>query len=144
MSQDSARIEVIRHGSEVPELRRDFLLDRINAIISEHWTTTRTGWSRSISPFYDHFGIALLYHDAQIVGYAIYRRLLVGATLVIYRAGAGVSASCERQGVYHSMTRAIFAAEWPSKDRSTIHGEHGTRRFGSPIRNSAARSRQRR
>ena len=50
------------------------------------------------------------------MGYAIYRRLLVGATLVIYRAGAGVSASCERQGVYHSMTRAIFAAEWPSKD----------------------------
>ncbi len=116
MLQDRANIEVIRYGNDVPETRRDFLLDRINAIISEHWTTTRLVWSRSISPFYHHFGIALLYHGAQIVGYAIYRRLLVGATLVIYRAGAGVSASCERQGVYHSMTRAIFAAEWPSDD----------------------------
>jgi hypothetical protein len=56
MIQDCAKIEVIRHGNDVPESRKNFLLDRINAIISEPWRTTRLVWSRSISPFYGHFG----------------------------------------------------------------------------------------
>jgi len=111
--KDSGSVEVIRYGHDVPEHRRDLLLDRINGIIDEHWTTTRLVWSRSreFSPFHPYFGIALHYDGEHIVGYAIYRRLRVAARLAIYLAGTGVCLSCERQGVYHAMTRALFLKE---------------------------------
>src|ERR1700744_401540 len=129
MSSNDRSVQVIRCGDDVPEHDKDALLDSINDIIGEHWTTTRLVWSGEISPFHRHFGIALCrLQSGRVVGYAIYRRLRVGDSRAIYRAGAGVSAAFGRQGIYRALTQAIFLAECePAGDAQDIYYAWRTR-----------------
>lgn len=108
----SGEIELIRYGSEVPEDRRDALLDRINAIISTNWNAQKRHWSREHSPFQDDFGLLFFHRGTEIVGYSLYKRMRLDGIPLIYRAGAEVMSSHQRSGIYSRMTTALLRAEW--------------------------------
>ena len=112
MMNSRDEIELIRCASAVPESRQDLLLEQINAVIWDNWTTTRPVWSRSESPFHPDFGLVFLRRNRATAGYAIYRRLSIDGEPAIYLAGTGVMTSHQGKGVYRAMTRAIFQAEW--------------------------------
>lgn len=112
MLNSTEELEVIRCAAGVPDARKDLLLDRINGIIWDNWSTTRPVWSHSESPFHADFGLVFFRRNSTILGYAIYRRLSVDAQPAIYLAGTGVARSHQGKGVYRAMTRAIFKAEW--------------------------------
>jgi hypothetical protein len=107
-----AELEIIPCGLDVPESRKDFLLERINTTIADSWSTTKPHWSREDSPFHDDFGLIFLHQDSEIVGYSLYKRLSINGKPVIYRAGAAIRNSYQGKGAYRAMTRAIFATEW--------------------------------
>jgi len=114
-------IELILRGSEVPEARRDFLLERINGVIATNWRSTKsTWWSRQHSPFHDDFGLALLHTAGEIVGYFIYRQLTLDGTPVFYGAGTAVASSHQGKRYYQMMQahalRAALRAMDPSHD----------------------------
>ena len=54
-SGSAPAIEVIEHGSAVPEGRQGFLLERIESIMASNWHFTRRHWSREDSPFHDDY-----------------------------------------------------------------------------------------
>ena len=108
-------IEIIRHGSEVPEARRDFLLDRIERIMASNWHFTKRHWSREDSPFHDAYGLIFASTDAEIVGYSIYKRAVLDGTPALYRAGAAVAASHQRYGFYRRMSQAMLTTEWSAR-----------------------------
>src|SRR4030095_3057406 len=89
-------IEIIRHGSEVPEARRDFLLDRIASIMASNWHFTQRHWSREDSPFHDEYGLVFASTNAEIVGYSIYKRVMLDGIPALYRGrGRGPGAPPE-------------------------------------------------
>jgi hypothetical protein len=108
-------IEIIRHGSEIPEARRDFLLDRIESIMASNWHFTKRHWSREDSPFHDEYGLVFASTNAEIVGYSIYKRLVLDGTPALYRAGAAVAVSHQRDGFYRRMSQAILTTEWSAR-----------------------------
>jgi hypothetical protein len=108
----SETLEVIPCGLDVPEFRKDFLLARINAIIADSWWTTKPHWSREESPFHADFGLVFAHRNGEIVAYSLYQRMSLDGMPVIFRAGAAVAAVHQGQGLYRSMTRAIFKTEW--------------------------------
>ena len=59
-------IEILRHGSDVPETRRDSLLDRIASIMASNWHFTQRHWSREDSPFHDDYGLVFASANAEI------------------------------------------------------------------------------
>ena len=108
-------IEIIRHGSEVPEARRDFLLDRIARIMASNWHFTKRHWSREDPPFHDAYGLVFASTDTEIVGYSIYKRVVLDGTPALYRAGAAVAASHQRYGFYRMMSQAMLTTEWSAR-----------------------------
>ena len=108
-------IEIIRHGSEVPEACRDFLLDRIERIMASNWHFTKRHWSREDPPFHDAYGLVFASTDAEIVGYSIYKRVVLDGTPALYRAGAAVAASHQRYGFYRRMSQAMLTTEWSAR-----------------------------
>jgi len=108
-------IEMIRHGSAVPEARRDVLLDRIARIMASNWHFTQRHWSREDSPFHDEYGLVFASQHADIVGYSIYKRVVLDGTPALYRAGAAVAASHQRFGFYRMMSQAILTTEWSAR-----------------------------
>jgi hypothetical protein len=108
-------IEIIRHGSEVPEARRDFLLDCIARIMASNWHFTKRHWSREDSPFHDDYGLVFASKDAEIVGYSIYKRVVLDGTPALYRAGAAVAASHQRYGFYRGMSQTMLTTEWSAR-----------------------------
>ena len=108
-------IEIIRHGSEIPEARRDFLLGRIASIMASNWHFTQRHWSREDSPFHDEYGLVYASTNAEIVGYSIYKRVVLDGTPAVYRAGAAVLVSHQREGYYQMMSQAILTTEWSAR-----------------------------
>lgn len=82
--------ELFQIASDVPEHRRDAVLDDINSIIDTNWLTEGRFWSRQHSPFKPDHGIVLLHHGGACVAYMIIQRLAVGGTPVIYLSGTAV------------------------------------------------------
>jgi hypothetical protein len=105
-------VEIILRGSAVPEVRREFLLERINAIIATNWRSTRPHWSREHSPFHDDYGMAFFHKDSKIIGYFIYKRLTLDGIPVFYGAGTAVLSSYQGEGCYQMMHRHALDAEW--------------------------------
>jgi hypothetical protein len=108
-------IEMIRHGSAVSEARRDVLLDGIARIMASNWHFTQRHWSREDSPFHDEYGLVFASQHAEMVGYSIYKRVALDGTPALYRAGAAVAASHQREGFYRRMSQAILTTEWSAK-----------------------------
>jgi hypothetical protein len=105
-------VEFIPRGSEVPEARRDFLLERIGIIMATNWRSTKAHWSREHSPFHDDFGLAFFHKDGEIIGYFIYKRLALDGLPVLYGSGTAVLSSHQGQGCYQMMQRQALIAEW--------------------------------
>jgi hypothetical protein len=111
------QIEIILRGSDVPEARKDFLLERINGVIATNWQTTKssTWWSRDHSPFQDDYGLALFHLDGEVIAYFIYRQLTLDGIPVFYGAGTAVSSGYQGRGYYqmmhaHALTAALRAS----------------------------------
>lgn len=124
MASDSASdtIEMIRVGSEVSEARRDVLLDDIARIMASNWRFTQRHWSREDSPFHHEYGLVFARQNGEVVGYSIYKRLMLDGIPALYRAGTAVAASQQRHGFYRRMSETILTAEWNAMpDVNTIY-----------------------
>jgi hypothetical protein len=132
MAADSAgTIEVIRHGSEVPETQRAVLLDGIARIMASNWHFTQRHWSHEDSPFHDEYGLVFASQNGEMVGYSIYRRLDLDNTPTLYRAGTAVAASHQRHGFYRRMSQAMLTTEW--NDRPDVNAMYLAWRTRNPI-----------
>src|SRR5206468_6203650 len=72
------------------------------------YTTLFRSWSREDSPFHDDYGLVFASANAEIVGYSIYKRLVLDGTPALYRAGAAVAVSHQRYGFYRMMSQAML------------------------------------
>src|SRR5262249_55888567 len=72
-------------------------------------------WSREDSPFHDEYGLVFASKDAEVVGYSIYKRALLDDTPALYRAGAAVRVSHQREGFYRRMSQAMLTTEWSAR-----------------------------
>lgn len=107
-------VEIILSGSDVPEDRRDSLLESINKIISTNWQSTEPFWSRQHSPFEHDYGLVFLRKHSLIVGYFIYKRLSLDGVPTFYGAGTAVLRSEHGLGGYPLMLRKALATECSS------------------------------
>jgi hypothetical protein len=104
--------ELFQIASDVPEHRRDAVLDDINSIIDTNWLTEGRFWSRQHSPFKPDHGIVLLHHGGACVAYMIIQRLAVGGTPVIYLSGTAVRDAYRGSGFFKRMFETAMAAEF--------------------------------
>ena len=104
--------ELFQIASDVPEYRRDAVLDDISSIIDSNWLTEQRFWSRQHSPFNADHGIVLLHHGGECVAYMIIQRLAVAGTSVIYLSGTAVRDTCRGQGFFKRMFDTAMAAEF--------------------------------
>ncbi|WP_298272780.1 hypothetical protein [uncultured Bradyrhizobium sp.] len=104
--------ELFQIASDVPEYRRDAVLDDISSIIDSNWLTEQRFWSRQHSPFNADHGIVLLHHGGECVAYMIIQRLAVAGTSVIYLSGTTVRDTCRGQGFFKRMFDTAMAAEF--------------------------------
>src|SRR5206468_216060 len=79
------------------------------------YTTLFRSWSREDSPFHDDYGLVFASANAEIVGYSIYKRLVLDGTPALYRAGAAVAVSHQRYGFYRMMSQAMLTTEWSAR-----------------------------
>ncbi|WP_143271580.1 hypothetical protein [Bradyrhizobium mercantei] len=103
--------ELFQIASDVPEHRRDAVLEDINSIIDTNWLTTERFWSRQHSPFKPDHGIVLLHHSGECVAYLIIQRLTFAGTSVIYLSGTAVRDTHRGRGSFKRMFDAAMAAE---------------------------------
>ncbi|MDH2381542.1 hypothetical protein [Bradyrhizobium sp. CER78] len=104
--------ELFQIASDVPEHRRDAVLDDINSIIETNWLTAERFWSRQHSPFKADHGIVLRHHGGACVAYMIIQRLAVGGTPVIYLSGTAVRDTYRGSGFFKQMFETAMAAEF--------------------------------
>lgn len=104
--------ELFQIASDVPEHRRDAVLDDINSIIDTNWLTEERFWSRQHSPFKADHGIALLHHGGACVAYMIVQRLAVAGTPVIYLSGTAVRDTYRGSGFFKRMFDTAMTVEF--------------------------------
>ena len=104
--------ELYQIASDVPEHRRDAVLDDISSIIDTNWLTQGRFWSREHSPFKLDHGIVLLHHDDACVAYMIIQRLAFAGTSVIYLSGTAVRETYRGRGFFKRMFETAMAAEF--------------------------------
>lgn len=104
--------ELFQIASDVPEHRRDAVLDDISGIIDSNWLTEHRFWSRQHSPFKADHGIVLLHHGGECVAYMIIQRLAVAGTPVIYLSGTAVRDTYRGHGFFKRMFDTAMTAEF--------------------------------
>ncbi|WP_375780666.1 hypothetical protein ACE103_18950 [Bradyrhizobium sp. ma5] len=104
--------ELFQIASDVPEHRRDAVLDDINSIIDTNWLTEERFWSRRHSPFKADHGIVLLHRGGACVAYMIVQRLAAAGISVIYLSGTAVRDSYRGSGFFKRMFDAAMTAEF--------------------------------
>ncbi|WP_316395838.1 hypothetical protein [Bradyrhizobium sp. 33ap4] len=104
--------ELFQIASEVPEQRRDAVLESINSIIDTNWLTEEKFWSREHSPFKPDHGIVLLHHGGECVAYLIIQRLALASTSVIYLSGTAVRDTHRGRGSFKRMFDTAMTAEF--------------------------------
>jgi len=116
------QVELILRASEVPESRRDLLLEGINGVIAANWRATGAPWwSRQHSPFREDFGLAFFHAAGTMAGYFIFQRLTLDGIPVFYGAGTAVVPQNQGRRCYplmqaHAVTTACRALQ-PTPDR---------------------------
>lgn len=105
------RFEFLRIGSEVPDERRDELLEGIARVIELSWRSTQRHWSRASSPFHEDFGLVFAWRGKTLVAYSLYRRLDLNGIPVLYRAGAAVDPAFHQRGLYTRISRLMLDRE---------------------------------
>ncbi|MCC8968331.1 hypothetical protein H8A95_40085 [Bradyrhizobium sp. Pear76] len=104
--------ELFQIASDVPEHRRDAVLEDINSIIDTNWLTHERFWSRQHSPFKPDHGVVLLQHGAECVAYLIIQRLADAGTPVIYLSGTAVRDAYRGSGFFKRMFDTAMTAEF--------------------------------
>lgn len=104
--------ELFQIASDVPEQRRDAVLDDINSIIDTNWLTEERFWSHQHSPFRADHGIVLLHHGDACVAYMIVQRLAVAGIPAIYLSGTAVRDTHRGWGFFKRMFDTVMAAEF--------------------------------
>ncbi|MGY4478815.1 hypothetical protein [Bradyrhizobium sp. USDA 3364] len=112
MQPDSVTSELFQTASDVPDHRRDAVLDDINSIIDTNWLAEERFWSRQHSPFKPDHGIVLLHHGGECVAYLIIQRLAFAGTTVIYLSGTAVRDTYRGSGFFKRMFDAAMTAEF--------------------------------
>lgn len=108
----AATSELYQIASDVPEHRRDAVLEDINSIIDTNWLAQERFWSRLHSPFKPDQGILLLHCGGECVAYLIIQRLAVAGTSVIYLSGTAVRDSYRGSGFFKRMFDTAMTAEF--------------------------------
>ncbi|WP_158231336.1 hypothetical protein [Bradyrhizobium sp. C9] len=112
MPPEAVTSELFHIASDIPEHRRDAVLDDISSIIDTNWLTEERFWSRQHSPFKPDHGIVLLHHDGECVAYMIVQRLAVADTPVVYLSGTAVRDCYRGRGFFKRMFDTAMAAEF--------------------------------
>ncbi|MES5482066.1 hypothetical protein QMZ05_04855 [Bradyrhizobium sp. INPA03-11B] len=108
----SVTSELFQIASDVPEHRRDAVLDDISSIIDTNWLTEGRFWSRQHSPFKPDHGLVLLHHGGECVAYLIIQRLALEGSPVIYLSGTAVRDAYRGSSLFKRMFDTAMMAEF--------------------------------
>jgi hypothetical protein len=95
-------------ASVVGESDRQSLMDAMNGIIAVNWKATEPHWTAAASPFEGKYGLVLVFDEAGLIAFSVYRVLNVAGTPAIYRSGTEVLPAHQGRGLYGFFTSEVL------------------------------------
>ncbi|MBR0869538.1 hypothetical protein JQ633_04145 [Bradyrhizobium tropiciagri] len=95
-------------ASRIEPCDRQPLMDAMNGIIAVNWQASEPHWTQASSPFDRKYSLILVYDDAGLVAFSVYRVLQMSAGLGIYRSGTEVLPAHQGRGLYGFFTSEVL------------------------------------
>jgi hypothetical protein len=108
------QLQVYRSASDIPQHCWGGIIDLLNEIIATNWRSDTPWWSPSDTPFREGYGIAFVRHDVQIVGFTIWRRLVVNDRPTVCRSGIELRPEHQGKGLFGLLLKGVLDAELSS------------------------------
>ena len=87
---------------------RQPVMDAMNGIIAINWKASEPHWTAASSPFDSKYSLILVYEEAELIAFSVYRILEVAGCRAIYRSGTEVLPAHQGRGLYGFFTNEIL------------------------------------
>jgi hypothetical protein len=95
-------------ASRIGQSHRQPVMDAMNGIIAVNWKATEPHWTAASSPFESKYGLILVYHQAALAAFSVYRILHIGGCRAVYRSGTEVLPAHQGRGLYGFFTSEVL------------------------------------
>jgi len=95
-------------ASQIKDADRQPIMDAMNSIIAINWKAIEPHWTAASSPFDSKYSIVLVYDHIGLVAFSVYRVMMIGQRLAIYRSGTEVLPAHQGRGLYGFFTSQIL------------------------------------